>query len=361
MTTPNDFIELARERRGSLLRELAVIDKFIEDYGPAVAEGLPFIVPADTPDPPAPKPGAITILRGMDLGFYPTEEKLGEPVRRGTPETTSGEPVREAKLEPRAWTAEDDERLLEYRKLKFTVPVIADDLGRTPASVTARIAKLKAGVEASKKWTADEDDLLQLFYVEKRETMAIIAGKLGRTKHAIRHHLSKLGLRRDFTLKPGPKKGSKSKEKAPAPKKTARPPTIAELYAETARRKKRREPDPVRKPLGEPSRMNAWTDEQDKVLKREWNRGRMSNYMLAKKIGKPAPETTRRARELKLGTRARTKKNRKCLLTECDTRFVPEDWKKEWYCEKHRTLIKHKGTIGMPQDPGRSFRESARS
>ena len=390
MSTPDDFMELAQERREALLRELAVIDKFIEDYGPAVAGGLRFTVPADTPTPPAPKPGATTLIDDpakvvppYKPDQTPEERKrflkavggseFGDPpdppapkpgaIVYVSPEEAAGwidgaerkakaRPRKDGKPAARPWTPQEDERLLESRRLKFAVRVIADHLERTPAAVTARIAKLEAGAKPSREWTADEDDLLQLLYVERRETMAVIASKLGRTKHAIRHHLSKLGLCRDFTLKPGPKESSKTKPVVHAP-------TMEQFIAE--RPAKKRAADPVRKPLVEPSPMNAWTEKEDKVLTREWNRGRMSNYMLAKTIGKPAPEIARRGRQLKLGTRTRVKKTRKCMMDGCDNRFEPKDWTKDWYCEPHRLQMRHKSEPLMPQDPRSSFRESARS
>lgn len=268
-----------------------------------------------------------------------------------------------AKLGPRGWTVEEDESLLSWRRDgRLTIEIMALNLGRTQSAVKARIAKLLAGAKPSNRWTDDEDDKLELLYVTNREPLAIIADKMGRTKSALVHRITKLGLHRVAKSKKlGRPKGSKTQKRSPSPvkevtpKKMARPPTIAELNAESAPRTKRRIPDPVRKPVAEPSRMNAWTEEQDKVLKREWKGGRISNYMLAKRLGKPAPEVTERARELKLGTRTRTVKIRKCMKDGCDNRFAPEDWTREWYCGQHRNEMSHRSEPAVPQDPRRGF------
>ena len=351
MTTPHDMLKMAYARHQTLTAELAVLDKFINDYKPA-AIPVAMVVPADTPIPRSSKPGDIQYI-GPDDPLYqapfgrepPKEDKLGKPVKE--PELESAEavvPQMQGKLGPRAWTAEDDAALLAHRKHGWKIGAIADHLERTSAAVTERIAKLKVGAKPSDRWTAEDDDQLQLLYVERRESMAVIAGKLGRTRHAIRHHLSKLGLRRNFTLKPAPKKGFKQKKKAAAPNKTTR--------------KKQRESDPVRKPVAEPSRMNAWTDREDRVLRAQWISGRISNYELAKRIGKPPPEIARRARQLNLGPRTKGAKTRKCMKSGCDTRFVPEDWKTHWYCDIHRNQMRHASEPALPQDPARSFQST---
>ncbi|KKK72378.1 hypothetical protein LCGC14_2904480, partial [marine sediment metagenome] len=83
----------------------------------------------------------------------------------------------------------------------------------------------------------------------------------------------------------------------------------------------------------EPSKMNSWTEAEDKVLRPAW-KGRMSTYALAKRLGKTAPQIAERGRRLKLGPRPRRDKKRKCL--KCQEPFVPEDWTTDWYCDKHR-------------------------
>ena len=83
----------------------------------------------------------------------------------------------------------------------------------------------------------------------------------------------------------------------------------------------------------ESSKLNSWTEAEDKVLRTAWKSAR-SIYVTAKRIGKPAPEIVRRAKELKLGERPRPKRKRNCV--KCQEPFVPEDWTTDWYCDKHK-------------------------
>ena len=65
----------------------------------------------------------------------------------------------------------------------------------------------------------------------------------------------------------------------------------------------------------------------------------MSNYALAKRLGKAAPQVMARGKELKLGERPRRNRKRKCV--RCQEPFVPEDWTTDWYCEKHKKQMAH--------------------
>ena len=251
----------------------------------------------------------------------------------------------------RRWTEEELATLEALWSRGVSAKQIAGRLNRT-ASGVASMAHAKGFKRAlvpdanpGSTWTDDELDQLELHY-QTGSSLKKIAADLDRSVFSIKHKASKLGLRRSVKMgRPKGAKTEKARPQAPTQLAPGRPPgklvpapvpasTVDKIH-ERARRaiglpEKRRQP-------AEPSVMNSWTEAEDKTLRAEWKR-RASNYVIAKRVGKSAPQMVRRARELKLGPRPRPDGKRKCV--KCQEPFVPEDWTTDWYCDKHRRQAK---------------------
>ena len=249
------------------------------------------------------------------------------------------------------WTEEEVATLEALWSHGVSAKQIAGRLHRT-ASAVASMAHAKGfkrrlvpETKPGSTWTDDEIDQLELHYQTGSSLKKIAAG-FGRSIFSVKHKASKLGLRRSAKMgRPKGAKTEKARPQAPTQLAPGRPPgklvpapvpasTVDKIH-ERARRaiglpEKRRQP-------AEPSVMNSWAEAEDKALRRMWKRP-WSNYVIAKRIGKSAPQVVRRARELKLGPRPRPDGKRKCV--KCQEPFVPKDWTTDWYCDKHRQQAK---------------------
>ncbi|KKK90456.1 hypothetical protein LCGC14_2722800, partial [marine sediment metagenome] len=157
------------------------------------------------------------------------------------------------------------------------------------------------------------------------------------------------GLRRSAKMgRPKGAKTEKARPQAPTQLAPGRPPgklvpaPLSDAAMDEANKRARRAVGlPENRPApAEPSKMNSWTEAQDRTLRKGWKR-RGTNYALAKRVGKTAPQVVQRAKELKLGERARPDHHRACV--KCGERFQPKDWTTDWYCEKHRQQAKARG------------------
>lgn len=268
----------AMKRREALLIELGAVEKFIEDHAIPKPRGNP-----------AWRPWGKDELAGLKEwwwdGFSSIEiaerlKALGSDRTAGAVRTQAYE--RHFEHRPRLWgpsryqlwPAKEDAQLEAHRKAGATAEVIAFNHGRTTKAVTRRIIKLRLGPVAREPQERPRDGC----------PLASVVGPING---------------------------------ADAPKRVLR------CLDPSAKAKRQ---------LIEPSR--AWDDKaKDRALRLMWKKP-WSNYVIAKRLGKTAPQVAQRGRELKLGPRPRRDSKRKCL--NCQEPFAPRDWTTDWYCTKHR-------------------------
>jgi len=101
---------------------------------------------------------------------------------------------------PRAWTEDEDRKLLEMKAAGRSSISIANALKRTTSAVTARITAIRRSNEDREKkdpprsWTAEEDSLLLKLKAEG-PTVSAIAKHFDRTEVAVSDRLAILRKR----------------------------------------------------------------------------------------------------------------------------------------------------------------------
>jgi len=104
-------------------------------------------------------------------------------------------PARAERQFYRRWTSEEEARLLELVRLGYNRSEIARELGRPYYSVTAKLRELRdegwAVPPARRAWTPEEDRRL-LELLRAGASQIAIARELGRSPKAVSHHVRRL-------------------------------------------------------------------------------------------------------------------------------------------------------------------------
>ena len=239
--------------------------------------------------------------------------------------------------QPADWTEEEFNTLERLWWRGLGAVAISKRLDRTPAAIKGKASlkgfKRKRPIKLfnsySRPWTAEQEAELREL---RKAGVAVfrIATALGRTRRAVSMRIAHLGLG-------GP--GGRGRACGATSEQRPPPPLSPSTVMVSMPRAKRRP--------AEPSRMNAWGEDEDRALRRAW-KGPMSIYAIATRLGKPAARVAQRGQELELGERPR--RDRACL--RCKVSFTPRDWASDWYCKKHfKQRASFTEDLSMPRNP----------
>ncbi len=92
------------------------------------------------------------------------------------------------------WSKEEEERLkILFIDQKMTSKAIAEQTGRTLASIENRLYRLNLKKEERMSWIKEEDDFLRMNY--RRFRVDYMSERLGRSRQSVRNRIKALNLR----------------------------------------------------------------------------------------------------------------------------------------------------------------------